>query len=108
MRTSTLKWNVTHLDGEISDLLSDKWAELPTQASFFSKLRIISRIYRQVSKRKAREMRKLELDTKVKLEIATAKLHEDAYNIVKQGEVSQLYDTLGGIKTHKVRGPPFA
>ena len=53
-------------------------------------------------------MRKLELDTKVKLEIATAKLHEDAYNIVKQGEVSQLYDTLGGIKTHKVRRPPFA
>ena len=33
-------------------------------------------------------MRKLELDIKAKLEIATAKLHEDACNIVKQNEVS--------------------
>ena len=58
VRTSTFKWNVIHLKGEISNLLSDKWTGLPIQTSFFSKLRIISRIYRQLSKRKACEMRK--------------------------------------------------
>ena len=52
-------------------------------------------------------MRKLELDTKAKLEIATARLHEDAYNIVKQSEVSQLHDTMDGIETHKARGTLF-
>ena len=64
VRTSKFKWKVIHLKSEISDFLSDKWAGLPTQTSFFSKLRIISRIYRQASKRKAREIMKLDLTPK--------------------------------------------
>lgn len=46
----------------------------------------------------------LELDTKAKLEINTASLHEDPYNISKQREVNFLPDIIDGIVIHKVKG----
>ena len=60
-----------------------------------------------MSKTKVRELRRLELDTKAKLGIATAKLHKDPYNISRQGDVSHLQDKIDGIETHRARGPPF-
>lgn len=57
-----------------------------------------------MSKSKARELRRLELDTKARLGIATAKLHEDLYNIIRQGEVSHLQDKIDGIEIHRARG----
>lgn len=71
---------------------------------FFYKLRIISRLYRQYSKYKAKQLRRVELDTRAKLEINIAKLHEDLYNVDKQGEVNLLQNTLDGIETGKARG----
>ena len=104
VRTSAFKWNVSHLQGKILNQLSKTWAGLPAQTSFFSKLKVISRLYREVSKSKAREVRRLELDTKAKLGIATAKLHKDPYNISRQGKVSHLQDKIDDIKTHRARG----
>ena len=63
VRASAFKWNMAHLEVEIADLLRDEWADLPAQTSFFSKLKTISRLYRQVSKSKARDIKRLELET---------------------------------------------
>ena len=90
LRKSTYKWNVDHLKDEACELLKECWKKLPEANSFFSKLRHISKVFRQFSKRKAREYKKKELDTRAKLEVAVATLHEDVYNIDKQGVVSQL------------------
>ena len=48
-------------------------------------------------------MKRLELDTRAKLEVATARLHEDPYNLKKQGEVSHFQDIMENIVTHKAR-----
>lgn len=50
------------------------------ETPFFSKLRTISRFYRQLCKQKAKENKKLELDTRARLEVVTATLHEDFNN----------------------------
>lgn len=44
----------------------------------------MARYYRQLRKAKAQEFRKEELDTRAKIEIAMAILHEDAYDVEKQ------------------------
>ena len=49
-------------------------------------------------------MKRLELDTRTKLEVAMARLHEDPYNLGKQGEVSHFQNIMKGIVTHKARG----
>ena len=95
---------MSHLQRETLDLLSETWAGLPTQTSFLSKLRVISRLYRQVSKSKTTELRRLELDTNAKLGIATAKFYKDPYNITRQEEVNHLQDKIDGMETHRARG----
>ena len=103
-RNSAYKWNLTYLDGEMSDALGLRWTSLPENTSFFHKLRDIKRFYMQHSKTKAREFRKVELDTKPNLELATATLHEDMYDVDKQGEVNRLKRDLDEIETRKARG----
>ena len=83
--------------------LRERWEELPKDASFFYKLRNISRFYRQISKLKARENRKVELDTKAKLEVATTALHDDIHNFDKQIEVERLRHIIGEIDNRKTR-----
>ena len=77
---------------------------MPEDASFFSKIRYISRIYRQVSKKIARENKNEELDTRANLEIVVANLHEDIYNTYKQKKINDLRQTLDGTETRKARG----
>ena len=89
---------------EACELLKECWKKLPEVNSFFSKLRHISRVFRQFNKRKVREYKKKELDTRAKLEVAVATLHEDVYNIDKQGVVSQLQQCLEEIEIRKARG----
>lgn len=101
---SIFKWNVAHLQGEMIDMLRDKWNGCSEGASFFYKLMQITRIYRFVSKQKAKEFKKEELDTRASLEVATALLHEDVYNEDKQGKVNQLRNKLDEIETRLARG----
>ena len=70
-KKSAFKWNMFYLKDEIIGKLGERWEELPKDTLFFYKLRNISRLYRHISKLKARENRKLELNTKAKLEVAT-------------------------------------
>lgn len=71
------KWNVSYLTGEFLGQLKEKWVGLPTNATFFFKLRHISRLYRQFSKNKAKEHKREELNARANLEVATAKLHDN-------------------------------
>ena len=103
-RRSTFKWNISHLRGETADALRERWSSLPEGSSFFHKLRSITRLFRQISKQKAKEFRKEELDARAKLEVSIAALHEDVYNVDKQGEVSRLNNILEEIETRKARG----
>ena len=104
VRKSTFKWNISHLQGEICDTLSECWNKLLGDTSFFSKIRYISRVYRQESKKIARGNKREELDTRANLEITVANLHEDIYNANKQREVNELRQTLDGIETRKASG----
>ena len=104
MRRSTYKWNAEHLGGDIGDKLRERWASLPKEASYFFKLRNITRYYRQYSKLKAQEFRKIELDARAKLEVATANLHNDIYNVELQGEVSRYKNILDEVDMRKARG----
>ena len=83
IRKSTYKWNVAHLQEETCELLRECWSKLPQTTYFFSKIRHISRVFKQLSKPKARDYKKEELDTRAKLEVAVATLHEDVYNVDK-------------------------
>ena len=83
LRKLAFKWNVAHLGGEIREKLKEKWDSLPKDAPFFSKLKHITGYYRQYSKQKAKEHMWEELSTRANLEIATANLHNDIYNIKK-------------------------
>lgn len=103
-RNMAFKWNVSYLRGEIIDLLEERWKRCPNDASFFYKLRHITRLYRQISKQKARDFKKKKLDTGADLEKATAEMHEDVYNEAQQGEVSRLKHKLDELKTRKARG----
>lgn len=50
MRITTFKWNVSCLKGEIADKLEEMYEQLPGDASFFHKMRNVSRYYRQIFK----------------------------------------------------------
>lgn len=76
----------------------------PKKTSFFSKIRHISRVFRQPSSQKARDYEKEELDTKAKLEVVVAILHEYVYNVYKQGVVNQLKQNLEEIEIMKAKG----
>ena len=88
----------------MSDVLGLRWTSLPENTSSFHKLKDIKRFYRHHSKTKTKKIRKVELDTKANLELATATLHEDVYVVVKQGKVNRLKKDMDEIKTRKVRG----
>ena len=103
-RKGAFKWNTAHLKGELKGKLEERWVSLPEDANFFYKLRNISRFYRQVCKQKAKENRRIELDTKAKLEVAMANLHEDVNSFEKQGEVNRLKNTIDNIQTRKAIG----
>lgn len=47
---------------------------------------------------------KEELDVRAKLELATASLHEDMYNVIKQDKVTKIKSTLEEMKSRKARG----
>ena len=103
-RGTGFKWNISHLKGEVTEALEEKWTSLPEGASFFHKLRSTTRFYRYFSKLKAKEFRKKELDTKARLEVALATLHEDVYDAGKQGEVSRLTKVMEELESKKARG----
>ena len=103
-RKTSFKWNMFYLKGDMIERLRERWEALPKEATFFFKLRNIARLYRQLNKIKAKENRKLELDTMAKLEVATAKLHEDIHNVERQGEVHKLKHIMGEIDNRKARG----
>ena len=103
-RGTGFKWNISHLKGEVTEALEKKWTSLPEGASFFHKLRSTTRFYRYFSKLKAKEFRKKELDTKARLEVALATLHEDVYDAGKQGEVSRLTKVMEELESKKARG----
>lgn len=86
---------------EIIDLLRVRWDRLPDDASFFFKLRNVSR---QLNKQRAMIFMEEELDIQTRFEVAIAFLHEDAYNVAKQGKVSELKKTLKKFETKKAKG----
>ena len=88
----------------MSNVLGLRWTSLPENTSFFHKLRDIKRFYRHHSKTNAKEFRKVELDTKANLELATAILHEDIYDVDKQGEINRFKKYMDEIETRKARG----
>ena len=45
VRRSSYKWNVAHLGGEIGERLRKRWERFPKDASFFFKLKNITRLY---------------------------------------------------------------
>ena len=77
---------------------------MPRDASFVSKIRYISKVYRQISKKIARGNKREELDIRANLKIVVTNLHEDIYNADKQGEVNELRQTSYGIETKNARG----
>lgn len=102
---SAFKWNVAHLKWEIEAKLSEKCISLPKDVSFLYKLRHITRYYRQYSKQKAKKKHKWEeLNTRAKLKVAMASLHNDIYNVGKQGEVNQLKSSSEDIEMRTTRG----
>lgn len=85
------KVTISDLEGNFAYKLKTKWASLLEDAIFFFKLRHIYRFYRQYSKQKLKEAKKVELGTKANLkEVASALLHEDACDVEQQGEVIRL------------------
>ena len=98
------KWNTSHLKGELREKLEERWVSLLEGTNFFYKLRNISRFYRQACKQKAKDNRRIELDTKAKLEVAMAKLYEDVNSFEKQCEVNRLKNTIDSIETRKAIG----
>ena len=84
-RKFAFKWNITHLKGETTKALRDRWSSLPGGSFLFHKLQNVTRHYRLLSKLKAMDFRKEELDARAKLKIVIAILHEDVYDTDKQG-----------------------
>ena len=103
-RKAAFKWTVFYLQGDIMDKLEVRWEAIPKDATFFFKLRNVARFCRQACKKKTMESKKLELDILVKLEIATANLHDDINNFEKQGEVSRLKKIIGRVESGKANG----
>lgn len=54
VRKSAFKWNIAHLKSEMTVKLQEKWVSLPTDATFFSKMRHTTRYYRQFSNQMAK------------------------------------------------------
>ena len=67
-------------------------------------MRYITRVYRQLSKKKANDYNKYELNLKSNLEVDVATLHEDVYNMDKQSKINQLKYSLDEIETRKAKG----
>jgi hypothetical protein len=88
----------------MSDVLGLRWTSLPENTLFFHKLRDIKRFYKHHNKTKAKEYRNVELDTQANLKLATATLHEDVYDVDKQGQVNRLKKDMDEIETKKARG----
>lgn len=44
------------------------------------------------------------MDLKAKLKVAMATLHEDVYNVTKQGKVWEIKSTLEGVESRKAKG----
>ena len=86
VRKTTFKWNVSHLQ-DTCNRLEECWNKLLEDASFFSKMRHITRIYKQLSKNKTRDYKKGKLNLKASnLEVYVATLHEDVYNVDKHDQ----------------------
>lgn len=96
---------MTHLQGKISDLLTDIWAGLLAQTFFFPNSESSLNYIGNLKKSKAREVRMLERETIAKLETITASLHEDPYNIGKQGEVGHLQGIMTTLRLTKQDRP---
>lgn len=62
----------------------DRWTNLLQETLFFFKLRQISRLYRELSKHKAREYKREELDLKAKATIGF-----DFYHMILNRELSR-------------------
>ena len=84
--------------------LEEIWEGMPRDATFFAKLRHVTRFYRQFSKQKAKEHRREELNARANLETAIARLHDDIYDEGKQGEVNKYKGIIEGIEDRKARG----
>lgn len=54
--------------------------------------------------KKTYEFKRVKLDTRANLELATAVLHDDVYNMDKQGEVNRLWNMLEYIEGRKAKG----
>ena len=93
-----------HLKGETIEVLSERWVNLPEEAPFFQKLRNIARYYRHISKLKAKEFKRRELDLRAKFEVTIALLHEDTHDPVKQRDVSRSSMAMDEIENRKARG----
>lgn len=104
VRRTNFKWNVLHLQGKIIDMIQERWNRCPAYATFFYKLWHITKFFRQMSKQKAKDFKREELNTRANLELVTATLHEDMYNIDQQGEVNRLCSSLEEIETRKTKG----
>lgn len=72
IRMTPSKWNTSHLIEDCIRELKTRWDQLHDEAFFFFKLRHITRLFRQHSKRQTRDNKRLELDIKTKLEVASA------------------------------------
>lgn len=90
---------IFYLKDELCDVLGKMWTSLPEYTSFLKKLRDIKRYYRHYNKNKVKELRKTELDTKVKLKLATVPLHEEFYNMDKQREANRIKWAMKEIET---------
>ena len=77
---------------------------MPEVATFFTKLRYVTRFYMQFSKQKTKEQKMEELYARANLETAIARLHEDIHNEVKQEEVNKYRGIMEGIEDRKARG----
>ena len=104
VRKSAYKWNIAHLKGDMMAKLREIWERMPADATFFAKLRHVTRFYRQFSKQKASENKREELYARANLETTTARLHEDIHNEDKQGEVNRYKGIIEGIEDRKARG----
>lgn len=59
----------------------------------------------ELSKHKSRKFRKVKLDLRAKLEIATVTLLDDIYDTNKQGEIMEITNALEGVlKLEKLEG----
>ena len=95
---------MTYLKAEFSVKVKEKRGNFHVEATLFHKLWHIIRLFRQFSKPKTKEHKREELNARVNLEVATARLHDDIYNVELQREVYQYKRTIEEIERRKARG----